>query len=101
MNKHPYNDRKWQRLRLRHLREHPLCVMCHRLGRVTAASVVDHIVPHRGDDVLFWDADNLQSLCPHCHSAVKQAEEKGGVGYDTACGADGLPVDPLHPWGEG
>ncbi len=99
MNKNnPYNDRKWHKLRRRHLSEHPLCVLCQRLKRVTVATVVDHIEPHRGNEVLFWNPGNLQSLCPHCHSSVKQAEERGGVAYDTACGVDGLPIDPMHPW---
>ena len=35
-----------------------------RLGRRT---VVDHIVPHRGDARLFWDEDNWQPLCKSCH----------------------------------
>ena len=30
-------------------------------------TVVDHIRPHRGDPVLFWDEKNWQSLCKSCH----------------------------------
>ncbi|WP_288659528.1 MULTISPECIES: HNH endonuclease [Pseudomonas] len=66
---------KWQQARLQHLREHPLCVYCERLGRVTAASVVDHKTPHRGDMTLFWDRANWQSLCKPCHDSVKKQEE--------------------------
>lgn len=67
---------KWQKAREAYLSKHPLCVYCEREGRVTAATVVDHKVPHRGDMKLFWDSDNnWQSLCKPCHDSVKQREE--------------------------
>lgn len=43
---------KWERERLIFLRSHPLCVMCHEQGRVTAATVVDHIIPHKLKEAL-------------------------------------------------
>ena len=67
---------KWQKARERHLADQPLCTYCDRQGLVTAASVVDHITPHRGDMTLFWDQANWQSLCASCHSSVKQREEQ-------------------------
>jgi 5-methylcytosine-specific restriction endonuclease McrA len=33
---------------------------------------VDHIIPHRGDDRLFWDRSNWQALCAHHHNSNKQ-----------------------------
>ena len=63
-------------MRERHLRASPLCVYCLRDNRVTAASVVDHIVPHRGDESLFKDPNNLQSLCKPCHDSLKAREER-------------------------
>lgn len=66
---------EWQQARLVHLNDNPLCVYCDREGRVSAASVVDHIIPHRGDMVLFWDRSNWQSLCKPCHDIVKKREE--------------------------
>lgn len=71
---------RWQKARLRFLQENPLCVYCQRQGRVTAATVVDHITPHRGDMDLFWDSDNWQPLCKHCHDSTKKREEAQGVG---------------------
>lgn len=68
---------KWQKAREQHLQDQPLCVMCQAQGRVTAASVVDHIVPHRGDQKLFWRRSNWQSLCKTHHSRDKQREEQG------------------------
>lgn len=59
---------KWQVARKRHLVEHPLCVECESNGIVKAADVVDHIIPHKGDQQLFWDESNWQSLCSTCHN---------------------------------
>jgi hypothetical protein len=44
----------------------------HPEGRVEAAAVVDHIRPHEGNEVLFWDAGNLQSLCKRHHEGAKR-----------------------------
>lgn len=65
----------WQKASKAFLRERPLCAFCDREGRVTAATLVDHIEPHRGDMALFWDRSNWQPLCTPCHSSVKQIEE--------------------------
>lgn len=70
---------KWQRARLGHLAHFPLCWYCQQEGRVTAATVVDHSVPHRGDMTIFWDTGLWRSSCPPCHSA-KTAREEGGIG---------------------
>lgn len=70
---------KWQKAREGHLRSHPLCCYCEREGRVTAATVVDHRVPHRGNQDLFWDRSNWQSLCAAHHSRDKQREEQDGT----------------------
>jgi 5-methylcytosine-specific restriction endonuclease McrA len=47
---------------------------------VVEAVIVDHIVPHRGDQGLFWDTSNWQSLCKKCHDSVKQKEENSRMG---------------------
>ncbi len=60
---------RWQRARLAWLHVNPLCAECHRQGRVEAGVVVDHIMPHRGDETLFWNRDNWQTLCESCHNA--------------------------------
>lgn len=66
---------RWQQYRLRYLAQHPLCVMCEAAGRVEAAVVVDHVVPHEGDQQLFWSASNHQALCKPCHDGTKQRQE--------------------------
>lgn len=58
----------WRKARRAFLELHPFCVECHRrdLGFVPA-EVVDHIIPHRGDRLKFWDKDNWQPLCKRHH----------------------------------
>jgi 5-methylcytosine-specific restriction protein A len=51
------------------LRDHPLCAECQRQGLLTAATCVDHVIPHRGNQELFWEALNWEALCAPCHSA--------------------------------
>lgn len=69
---------RWQRYRLKFLERNVLCVMCQAQGKVTAATVVDHIVDHRGNQALFWAPDNHQALCKPCHG-IKTAAD-GGIG---------------------
>ena len=89
--------RRWSKARARHLGEHPYCVYCEAEGRrFTMATVVDHIEPHRGDPVKFWDPGNWQSLCKTHHDAAKQAEEKGAP--PRGCDIDGVPLDRAHHW---
>lgn len=70
---------RWQRFRLDWLAKHPLCAFCALRGQVTAATVVDHVEPHRGDPVAFW-AGPFQSLCASCHSQDKQRQEQAADG---------------------
>lgn len=87
---------RWDKARKTYLLQHPLCVMCMGQGRVTAATVVDHIIPHRGDQALFWDSEkNWQSLCKPHHDSAKQAEEAHG--FSSEVGLDGWPLDLKHP----
>ena len=66
---------KWQKASKAYLQSHPLCVECVKLGRYTKATVVDHIVPHRGDQKLFWDQSNWQALCKTCHDRKTLTED--------------------------
>lgn len=101
VKRNPYSSQQWRKLREQVLAERPLCEMCMKVGVITAANTVDHIEPHKGKAELFWARENLQSLCPSHHSGLKQSVEKGGPGHDTACGVDGNPIDPDHPWNQG
>ena len=73
-----YKTVAWHRLRAKQLRREPLCRMCRDDKEIVEAKVVDHIKPHKGDMVLFFDPMNLQSLCVHHHNSHKQRMEKSG-----------------------
>lgn len=85
---HLYSSKRWKELRLRQLAKEPLCRMCQALGRITAATVCDHVVPHRGDVTLFWHGE-VQSTCKPCHDGAKQQLEKSGT--LRGCSVDGRP----------
>lgn len=72
-------DRRWRRYSKQRLNLYPFCVRCEAAGYDVPASVTDHITPHRGSHVLFWDTENHQSLCKTCHDR-KTASEDGGFG---------------------
>jgi 5-methylcytosine-specific restriction endonuclease McrA len=93
-----YKTKEWQRLRYHQLRANPVCKYCEAQGRVELATIVDHIKPHKGDEELFFDPDNLQSLCKTHHDSTKQREEHHG----SAIGGDkkGYPLDQGHHWYE-
>lgn len=93
-----YRDPRWRGpngRRVVQLAAEPWCRTCAELGKKTPATIVDHIRPHRGDPVRFF-AGKLQSLCKLCHDSRKQRFERSGQrGH---CDANGMPVDPAHPW---
>ena len=74
-----YCTNRWQRIRQSILSAEPLCAECARQDKITPATVVDHIIPHKGDLALFYDTSNLQPLCKRCHDA-KTVREDGGFG---------------------
>lgn len=83
---------RWQQYRLRFLAANPLCIMCQKEGRITAATVVDHIKPHKGNHTLFWDPKNHQPLCTAHHNSDKQAQERSGRAKRSVA-LDGWPED--------
>ena len=66
-SKQLYKTARWQKLRKQVLLKQPFCAECQRQGKITRATIVDHIKPHKGNLDLFWDEENLQSLCKSCH----------------------------------
>lgn len=74
-------DRRWRKARLLFLRANPLCVECEAEGMVVQATVVDHVIPHKGDQELFWDYKNWQGLCTQHHNK-KTATQDGGFGNE-------------------
>jgi 5-methylcytosine-specific restriction endonuclease McrA len=76
-----YNSRRWRKLRekiwARDLytcqQTGEICTGKHPAGN---SPVADHIVPHRGNEALFWDESNLQTVSKAYHDSQKQREEK-------------------------
>jgi 5-methylcytosine-specific restriction protein A len=67
--------RRWQKARLVFLTEHPLCLGCRAIGQDKVAELVDHVEPHRGDMIKFWNAAMWQSSCSWHHDVVKKQLE--------------------------
>jgi 5-methylcytosine-specific restriction protein A len=63
----------WQKARLEWLAMFPACA---HPGCTAQATTVDHIKPHRGDMITFWDKSNWQSLCTRHHNRHKQRIER-------------------------
>jgi 5-methylcytosine-specific restriction protein A len=87
---HLYKTARWQSIRKQQLTREPLCRFCQGDGRITAATVCDHIEPHRGDLAKFV-AGPFQSLCATCHSGEKRSSEEHGKERQRI-GPDGWPV---------
>lgn len=69
-------DSHWRKARSRFLKSHPLCVRCRMDGKLVKATVVDHIIPHRGDEALFWEESNWQAMCKSCHDHKTMTEDR-------------------------
>lgn len=76
----------WDRASLAFKHDNPLCLGCRAVGVLRATEVVDHVEPHRGDLVLFWQRDMWQPACAWHHDVVKARLEvlfdKGEIGVD-------------------
>lgn len=90
-----YNDKRWLDRREEQLEREPYCAMCRQEGKTKLATIADHVNPHRGDPIQFFDG-LLQSLCWYHHSSTKQRQERSGVlvGFDK----NGAALDPNSPW---
>lgn len=64
-----YHSVRWKEISRDYLKANELCCRCGN-----RATVVDHIIPHRGNESLFWDSNNWQPLCSKCHQ-LKTLEE--------------------------
>ena len=93
-----YDKQRWKRRRAAFLGANPLCKFCEATSRVTMATIVDHIRPHKGVETLFFDETNWQSLCKPCHDGAKAELEN--TGRIRGCNVHGRPLDPNHPWNQ-
>jgi 5-methylcytosine-specific restriction protein A len=94
-----YQTQEWRETRARQLAKNPYCVYCLLVGKNVRATFADHVKPHRGNAELFFDENNLQSLCTICHNAAKQREDVKGD--QIGCDDDGWPRAAEHSWNTG
>jgi 5-methylcytosine-specific restriction protein A len=82
-NRRLYRTPQWRALRAQQLDAHPHCEVH---GCMNHATVVDHRTPHHGQQHLFFDPANLQSMCKRHHDS-KTARHDGGFGNARAVAA--------------
>ncbi len=59
-------------------KNHSVCEICGRY----ATYAVDHKIPHRGDEELFWRHSNHQGLCQSDHNRKSQSEILHPAGFN-------------------
>lgn len=69
-------DARWTKASKFYRLSHPLCIGCYAVGIIRPSNLVDHVIPHRGDQRLFWDQGNWQAACDPHHDVVKQRLEQ-------------------------
>lgn len=79
-----YKTSRWQKLRRKILKRDGYT--CQQtgvalIGKYPAGNspVVDHKKPHRGNEALFWDEDNLEAVSKEYHDKEKQRLERRGL----------------------
>jgi 5-methylcytosine-specific restriction protein A len=72
-NNELYHTAQWKNLRVKILKEQPNCFKCGISGS-EAKLEVHHIIPPRGNKELFFDENNLVSVCPVCHKIITNKE---------------------------
>jgi 5-methylcytosine-specific restriction protein A len=96
-----YHTKHWKVLRERALKRDRY--RCTTPGCGQRATIVDHRTtrppspaPTAADTI-----NNLRSLCRGCDNQVKELHGKrkgNGTLKARGCDADGMPMDPNHPW---
>lgn len=85
-----YNT-EWRKYRKEFLLQHPLCEDCLSKKILRTATVVDHIVAHKGNEFLFWNTENHQALCKQCHDMKTMQEVCAAAGRLIPGYVRGLP----------
>jgi 5-methylcytosine-specific restriction protein A len=68
-------SRTWDKACATFKQRNPNCLGCSAIGKQTRTEVVDHVVPHKGDQAKFWDTSLWQSACA-CHHSIKARLER-------------------------
>ena len=78
-----YKTKRWKQLRLSVIAKQPCCVICEEKGRIKAATVVDHIIAHKGSDALMWDVRDTKEGKAAKEAASKEITDKADEGKGT------------------
>jgi 5-methylcytosine-specific restriction enzyme A len=72
-----YQTARWKRLRIEvFTRDLFTCRECGRVEVNTAKLVAHHKQPHKGEECLFWDGSNVETVCIPCHDGPIKARER-------------------------
>jgi 5-methylcytosine-specific restriction protein A len=86
--------RRWYAETRLFLRVNPICVGLpdgtHHWKCNGAATLVDHLIPHRGDLEVFWQTDGWRAMNRHCHD-LKTLLHDGGFGRERRPPTEGTP----------
>lgn len=59
-----YQTKEWKAISNDVLTNQPICQYCHQ----AKSTEVHHMIPHRGNEEVFFDISNLVALCHDCHT---------------------------------
>lgn len=65
-----YNSQRWRKLRKAKLEINPVCEICGNQSELQ----VHHIKPPKGGELLFFNLENLQTVCANCHRKLTAKE---------------------------
>jgi 5-methylcytosine-specific restriction protein A len=75
-NESLYNTAQWRKLRKKILEEQSNCFKC-GISKSESKLEVHHLIPPRGNEEVFFDENNLVSICPVSHKMITSKE----IGY--------------------
>lgn len=76
-----YNCSRWKKLKAYKRKLNPFCEECLKNGIYKPSYIVHHITwideTNYNDDNIFYNINNLESLCLECHNKIHFEKERG------------------------
>lgn len=76
-----YKRTYWKKVRKAKIARNCFCELCEKKGKYIKTEIVHHIKDAQEHVDLFFDIDNLQSLCRSCHKKIHDDNNKLNLGY--------------------